>query len=228
MRLSLFPDGRIEYKPGQAVCNSSRALTSLEWLGEDRLIIGRFGNITIWHTRGSHSLDIPMEEFRGWTSLPNPIDIVNLPASTALIAAMSDGTLRRIDAADSAAPRLRTLYERKSSDAASLSLCEDIRRSFMTLEKTGSRKKTNAPITSTAAMSLSGLIQLDLSGTIVWVYERHQLDRRVYTMPNVRKTKFAIARLQTAELEEGLVTAVTTALTVAAERGKWRAALPFY
>lgn len=221
LSVSLLEDGRIECSPFEAVAKSPKAVTALKWLDNRTLAIGRLTDITIWKPTTIHRLAVPIEDFRGWTSIPSPIDFVDLPKSNTMITAMSDGTLRQVSDVAPAAPRLRSLQEAKPGKEGSLALCEDLRRTFMTLAKTGSRSKNKAPIPSTASMQLSSFTQLDREGTVFWAYEAHQLDRRLYLMPNLRKVSFAIARWNDVEPEERLIRGITFALTSQAKIGKW-------
>ena len=220
LSLSLLEDGRIACSPYDSVATSPTAVTSLKWLDDSTLAIGRLANVTIWKPTTIHELAVPIEDFRGWTSIPSGIDFVGLPKSNDMVIAMSDGTLRQICDVASAAPRLISLQEAKSAQEGSLALCEDLRHTFMTLEKSGSRRKNKAPIPSTAAMHLSSFVQLDRDGTVLWTYEAHQLDRRLYLMPNLRKVSFAIARWNNGEPEERVINGITFALTVEAEVGE--------
>lgn len=219
LRVSLLPDGKIECTLYESVCDSPKAVTILEWLDNETLAVGRLGEVTIWTRATTHHLRIPIEEFRGWTSMPTPINLVNLQASDALTIAMTDGTLRQVSGI-SVQPQMQTLQAEKSAQHGSLALSEDVRNSFMLLEKSGSRDWDKAPIPGTAAMYLSAFSQLDRNGLVFWAYERYQLDRRLYVMPNLRKLNFAIARCSRTDLEEDVLRSTTAALTEDVKTGE--------
>lgn len=160
-----------------------------------------------------HNLSVPIEDFRGWTSLPNPVDMVDLQTSNEIIVAIADGSLRHVSDASSERPRLQVLQSPKGSQRSSLALSEDLRKSFIVLEKTGNRGKNKAPVSSTAGMHLSSFTQLDRGNTVFWTYERYQLDRRLYVMPNLRKMNFAFARFGPGDPEENMLNATIAALT---------------
>lgn len=133
---------------------------------------------------------------------------------------MNDGTVRQIINAISDQPLLQLLHAPKAVQHGSLALSEDLRHSFLNLEKTGIRGKDKAPIPTTAGMHLSSFTQIDGAGAVFWTYERYQLDRRLYVMPNLRKMNFAISRFSNANLEEDTIRATTAALTKDAQTGK--------
>jgi hypothetical protein len=219
VRISLSADGKIEAHIHAAICPSAKAVTVLRWLTPSVLIIGRLGQVSIWSPTSTHNVEIPIEDFRGWTSIPTPIVFVYQSSTDSLIVCMTDGTTRSIESVTGISPRLGDLRSSKTARNGSAKLSEDIIKSFRAAEKTANKAKTKIPLPSTAAMTLSGMLQLDKSGTVLWAYEKYQLDRRIYTIANFKRINFIFARFSNDNLQKQILKEVQQALEVDAVSG---------
>lgn len=219
--VTITADGTVTCALQEEISPSSKAVTLLQWMEDGKLAIGRLNEVTFWKREESRQFAIPIQDYRGWTSMANPIDCLDFSSTQSQIVAMTDGTLRLISAKGEAGPAsLSRLQDEKSHEESSLAICENLRTSFMALEKAGNRSKQKAPVPTTAAMRLSAFSQLDPMGTIFLAYEKHQLDRRIYVMANLRKLSFAIARFDNANIDQQVLRAAKVGLVQAAELGE--------
>ena len=169
---------------------SQKTVTLLKWLKTGQLVVGRLGEVVVWSPGPAHSFKLPIENYRGWPTIPNPIEVIHITSEDRLVIGLSDGTFRCIDNL-STAPQLSTLS--KTSSPTALQLTDGVRRGFLAVEKAAAKNK--ATITPTTAMILAGVPSLDESGTVVLSYEKHHLDIKTFQASTYHKQSLLLGRL---------------------------------
>lgn len=193
--ITVLPDRSLVVDVERSMLSSAKTTTALKWLAPDKLVVGRVGEIVLWTPTSSRNLPIPIETFNGWTSIANPLDIWAVDRTDQLVVALADGTFRSIST-----PWTTPVVEPLETDEASdiptgLQLSEQVRQSFLAVERASVKVKSTSTITGGAAMIVSGCVALDNSGTFFMAYERHNLDARVYSMATLHKSALLFGRM---------------------------------
>ena len=193
--ITVFDDRSIVVDVERSMLSSAKTTTALRWIGPSQLAVGRVGEIVLWTPTSSRNLQIPIETFNGWTSIANPLDIWAVDRTDQLVVALADGTFRTISN-----PWTTPVVDPLQSDEASevptsLQLCEQVRKSFLAVERASVKLKSTGTVTAGAAMIVSGCVALDGSGTFFMAYERHNLDARVYSMATLHKSALLFGRM---------------------------------
>lgn len=203
LQITLLDNDELHITEQHSILPSPKVVTALKWLGgpSPRLAIGRLSEVSIWSEESSHTVAFPMEEYRGWTSLASPIELLHYPARDTLVASLSDGTFRVI-ASISSSPVCQRLSAVDVSPSFQMS--EAAHQSFTCIEKAALLKR-GTTVPAHIAMHVYGCQPLDeSSGTVIWIWERHVQDNKVYHMANLHKMSWVAGRLfDDDEAEEG-------------------------
>jgi hypothetical protein len=193
--ITVAHDGSINVDVERSMLSSAKTTTALRWISPSQLAVGRVGEVVLWTPSSSRNLQIPIETFNGWTSIANPLDIWAVDRTDQLVVALADGTFRTISNPWTT-PMVDPLHSDETSDnPTSLQLCEQVRKSFLAVERASVKLKSTGTITAGAAMIVSGCVALDSSGTFFMAYERHNLDARVYSMATLHKSALLFGRM---------------------------------
>jgi len=220
LKITTLQDANLKITDVGDVSPSPKTVMCMRFLSNGELIIGRLGELSIWtlpnqHMKGDStdtgnpraSIKIPMEQYKGYTSIPQPIEVSHLQDQDTLLVTLTDGTFRLIKDF-STSPTLVPLnaeISSPSSTSSSLILNNEIRRSFLALERASTSKK-GASVPLTSSMQISGLYSFqDASCTCIWEYERIVKDVKVYNMAVMHKTTFVVGRLFESGLRDKVI-----------------------
>lgn len=198
LRITIASDSTVTVAEQHACLASPKTVTLLKWLKTGQLIVGRLSEITVWSPAAMHTLKLPIENYKGWPSVPNPIEVLHMTMEDRLVVALSDGTFRTIDAVLSASPQVWTLD--KAAIGPALQITDRSRRALLAVERAAAKNK--ASITPATAMLLSGCPALDESGTVMLSYERHYNDVKTFQAALYHKQGGMVGRLGIAASEE--------------------------
>ena len=188
---------------------SPKAVIMMKWLPGGMLAMGRLGEISIWRSDASVTIPIPYEKYKGFTSVPTPINFLYIATQDRLMVIMKDGTLRLIDNA-STAPLLHTLYNERKDGA--LAMSDGFYEAFVSVEKSGWIAKT-PPVPRHPTMSMFGFAPLNETGSVVCAYEMISSDVKIFRAAVQHKSSFIIGRFPGEESETQIVTDVHRLLT---------------
>ena len=199
-RVFVHGSSDVKVEVEHSLLSSPKTITCMEWLSSSQLVVARLGEVVIWTPEATRSFILPIQNYRGWPSVPTPVAITRLASPDRLLITLTDGTFRFIlDFLGS------TESSSSSNETHGTQLSNNVRRAFLAVEGTSSRTK-NTSVSNSAAMMISGLIGLDNSGTSMWAYEKQNLDVKVYNMANLHKTTFLIGKLYSEELADQCLT----------------------
>ena len=190
IRITVSADSSVSVVQQHTCLPSQKSVTLLKWLKTGQLVVGRLGEVVVWSPGAELLFKLPFENYRGWPTIPSPIEVVHIPGQDRLVFSMADGTFRTIENL-STAPQV-SLFAKGGSTMA-LTTTEEVRRGFMAVERAAAKNK--ATITPTTAMKLSGSPSLDEHGTVLLSYERHYLDVKTFLASTNHKQSVMLGRL---------------------------------
>lgn len=176
LRITISADSSVSVVLQHSCLESQKTVTLLKWLRTGQLVVGRLGEVSVWSPAATHTFPVAIGNYRGWSSIANPVEVLHLTQEDKLVITLMDGSLRVVEGLSTGSPTLSTLA--KASSGTALRMTEGARRAFLAVERAST--KNRATITPATAMLLAGCPLLDDSGTIVLSYEKHWLDVKTF------------------------------------------------
>lgn len=219
LSVSIPAEGSITVENVRDVSHSRKTVTCMKWIPEKgQLAFARLGEMGIWTSEATTVLRIPVESFRGWTSLANPVDIIYRQQTDSIQVLLSDGTFRVVTGASTANPRLLNLAGQSQnpddgSASESYRLSADLRTPLMNIEKVMAKRKATIP--STLVPIVTGCLRFsedDGTQTTLIQYERDMLDMKVYNVANLHKTTIFVVKLSEDDLASKMLEHLTQIL----------------